>query len=743
MTSNVKSPHAHMNKLSGKTKFIEDMNLPGQLIGGILRSPHPHANIVRIDTTKAKAIDGVVAVITAADVPHPPFGPTRFKDWNILAEERVLFIGEEVAAVAAESKAALEAALEAIEVEYEVLPAIFETEDAMLEDAPVLHSSAPDNRPMHLQLERGNVKAGKEKAAVVRGGTYVINPIYQGHLEPIAAIASWSEEDGVTLWAGSHIPYLARETYAAAFGLPEDKVRIIIPPIGGSFGAKYVLKMHLIACALSKAAARPVKIVLNRTEDMISAHPRVPLKMEVEIGADEEGRFVYKDATVYANAGARIYWSPNIVATACTRPDGVYHFQNVRAEGHLCYTNISPTTCMRGFGNAEMLFAVESIIDELAEALEMDPSEIRMKNIVREKDVTIHGYQLDSCKLDQCIEKVKEISGWERKKDLPPNRGLGMALGNHVSGFRGIDPRFEGSTAVITLSSAGELIVQTGEIELGQGMTQTYATIAAKELGISADQILVKSGDTERNPFGIGTLASRSTVMGGNAVHLAAKEVKRKMLELVKEMTGEDGVFCHEGIQVNDRVLTLEELAASYRGLHAGDQLTVRATYSPDTDRPDKTYYGHPSPNYPFTAHVAEVEVDPDTGRVKLVGYWAVHDSGTIINEVGAKSQVYGAVAQGIGWVTMEELKVKEGKVQNPTIMDYRMPGAADIPPIEIAFIDGSDPHGPFGAKSVGEVAIDPVPGAIANAIAQAIGKRGRALPLNPEAVWRLANDYE
>jgi CO/xanthine dehydrogenase Mo-binding subunit len=736
-TPKSKSPHDSTAKMSGETKFLHDMNLLGQLVGGTLRSPHSHARIVSIDVTVAKQIEGVKAVITSKDVPKNEFGPTRFKDWNILADEKVLFIGDEVAAVAAETKEAVATALKAIKVEYEVLPAVYEPEEALKPTAPIVHDSVENNQPMLINVERGNVEDAVKKAHIVRGGRFVINPIYQGHLEPIGVLANWTEDE-VTIWAGSHIPYRARETYASAFGLPEDKVRIIVPPIGGSFGSKYVLKVHLIAAALSKQAKRPVKMILNRYEDMITSHPRVPLIIDVQIGADKDGKFVYKDAVVYGNAGARIYWSPNIVGTACTRPDSVYHFNNVRAKGHLCYTNVSPTTCMRGFGNAEMLYAIENVIDEIAEGLSMDPAELRLKNIVHENDTTIHGYKLRSCKLDKCIEKVKEISGWNRREMLPPNKGIGMAVANHVSGYSAIDPRFDGSTAVMRLKSSGDIEVETGEIDLGQGMTQAYAEIAKKVVGLETTNFVVKSGDTGRYPFGIGTLASRSTVMGGNAVQLAAEQFKSKLLSFLEERFNNKGEFHAESVRVGDNTYSLEEIAGFYRSAHAGEELVIRATYVPDTELPDSTFYGDPSPNYPFAAHVAEVEVDPDTGKTKVTGYWAVHDSGVIIHQVRAKSQVIGAVAQGIGWVTMEELKYADGKVQNPSILDYRMPGAADIPDIHVEFIEEPDPNGPLGAKSVGEVALDPVPGAIANAIAHAIGIRGHELPLTPEKVWLL-----
>ncbi|MCL6452969.1 MAG: xanthine dehydrogenase family protein molybdopterin-binding subunit [Alicyclobacillus sp.] len=731
------------SKLRGETRYVADIHLPGELYGGVVRSPHAHARIVKVDVEKARAIPGVQAVLTADDVPGGAYGPTQFKDWNILAKDRVLFVGDEVVAVAATSEAALRAALAAVEVTYELLPAVLQPEEALAPGAPVVHDEQPDNRPMHVQLERGDVDAAFAKAHIIRGGRYTTNRIYQGHLEPIGVLANWSEEEGLTIWAPSHIPYRARETYAAAFGLPEDKVRIVVPPIGGSFGAKYVLKAHVIAAALAMAAKQPVRMVFDRYEDMLTAHPRVPLTIDIRIAADAEGRFLGKDVVVWGDAGARVYWSPNVMATACTRPDSLYHFGAVRAEGHLCYTNHSPTTCMRGFGNAEMLFAVESVIDEIADGLGIDPVEIRLRNIVRRGEVTIHGYQLDSCELEACLRQAAELSGWARRQALPPNRGLGVALGNHVSGYRGIDSRFEGSTAVARLRDDGRVEIETGEIDLGQGMSATYAAIAARVLEISVDSVIVKSGDTARYPFGIGTLASRSTVMGGNAVKLAAEQLRQQLTVFAQGEYGADVELIGGVVQSGGAAHSLAEVAARYRSRYAGDTLEVRASYRPETDFPGKDFYGNPSPAYPFAAHVAEVEVDPETGRVRVVGYWAVHDAGVVLNRTAAIGQVVGGVAQGIGWATMEDLVVAEGQVKNLSLLDYRMPGASDIPPVSVSFVEVPDPHGPFGAKSVGEVAIDPAPAAVANAIANAIGARGRHLPLSPERVWRLLHAEE
>jgi CO/xanthine dehydrogenase Mo-binding subunit len=711
-------------KLAGATRYIADLQLEGALVGGIVRSPHPHARIVRIDTSRALAIPGVRAILTGADVPHVTFGPTAVKDWNILARERAIMIGDEVAAVAATDRRTLETALAAIEVEYEPLPALFDPEEALREGAPAIHPSAERNRPLHIKVERGDVDAALANAHLVVSRRYTTNRIYQGYLEPNAVIARW-DSDGLTLWAPSHIATRARETYAAAFALPLEQVRIIVPPIGGSFGGKYVLKVHLIAAALARAAKAPVKIVQDRADDMEAAHPRVPIVTDICIGVDADGRFVGKDVVVYADAGSRVYWSPNVVATACTRPDNLYDFGTVRAEGHLVYTNQSPTTCMRGFGNAEALFAVENVIDEIAERLEIDPAELRRKNVVRAGETTIHGWRLGTCELDACISEAQRLSRWERRATLPRWRGLGIALANHVSGFRPIDPRFEGSNALARLHPDGTLEIETGEIDLGQGLSAAYAALAERVLGIDANAVVVRSGDTGRYPYGIGTLASRGTVIGGNAVVRACEELAALLAP-----------YRAGGA-------SLEKAGQAYAAANDGRAAEVSARYTPDTEMPDKRGYGNASPNYPFAAHVAEVEVDPLTGKVRVVGYWAAHDSGTIVNPVGARSQVIGAIAQGIGWVLMEDLIVGGGRVANPSMMDYRLPGSDDVPPVEIAFIETPDPSGPLGAKSLSECAIDPVAAAISNAIAHATGARGRDLPLTPERIWSLLASAE
>jgi len=737
---NLFKPSDKRSKIRGETLYLQDVELPGQLHGAVLRSPHAHSTIRRIDVSKASEVEGVKKILTCKDVQKIPYGPTRIKDWNILADDRVLFVGDEVAAVVAATKTAALRALSAIKVEYEPLPAVFTPEEALGNAAPRIHHERA-NEAVKIVVERGDVNEALSKASVVRGGRFVLNRVYHAYMEPTNVIADWDEVTGLTLLARSHIPYMARELYASALGLPISKVRIVVPPFGGSFGHFYISKSHVIAAALAIAAHAPVKLEFDRHEDMLANYPRVPLTIDIKIGTDIQGNFVGKSTEIYADAGARVFWSPNVLAVACTRIDSLYNFHNVKAVGHLCYTNNSPTTCMRGFGMPDIAFAVESTIDELAKSLKMDPLELRRRNIVHKNETTMHGYRLDSCELEECLTRVAKMAGWERREQLPPNHGLGIGLAIHVSGFRPIEPRYEGSTAIARLNPTGEIEIETGEIDVGEGLSETYATIAANQLGIAPTSVRIKSGDTAKYPLGIGTLASRGTVLGGNAVSMAAQRLKSAINHFAKQTLGIDAQLVKDGIVTPTSTYSFAQIAQMYEKAHHGQSMLVEATYIPHTDMPDAKYYGNPSPAYPFAAHIAEVEVDPETGRTKVVAYWAAHDSGVIIDHISAQSQVIGGITQGIGGALLEELVLQDGRIGNPSMMDYRIPGFDDVPQIHVDFVQTPDPNGPMGAKSLAEVALDPSMAAIANAISHATGRTVRTLPATAERVWKIIHE--
>ncbi len=756
-----------VDKVRGRTRYAADMTLPGQLYGRILRSPVPHGIIRRIDTSRALKVPGVRAVITAADLPpngpegkgRVPFGP-YVDDWEILCSDRVRYIGDEVAAVAAVSEEAAAEALELIEVEYEPLPAVFDMHEALEPGAPVLWPERPGNIASRFDIARGDLDAARRKAHLVLEERYSTNRIYHAYLEPIAVLAEAHPGDRYTLIAPTHIPYKARVTYARGLGIDPGKIRLIVPPMGGSFGAKYELNVCMIAMLLARKTGRPVKMVFDRAEDAAAGHHRPPLHFDIRLALDRDGRFLSKEVRIVATAGARTMWTPPVVATAAHRIDALYHFEAVRAEALLVYTNTSPTTCMRGFGNAEMLFAFEQMVDQAAEELGIDPVEIRKRNAVRAGDVTIHGWRIGSSALEECLDRVALLSGFSRRKPAPRHppasgkaRGLGLAIGHHVSGYRPILAEYDGSAAWVRLDMDGRLSVAVGEPDIGQGLNTVVAMIAADELGVSPSEIDVMPVDTAHSPAAVGTLGSRATIMAGAAVKAAARDFKKKLLAFAGELLGADPgelvlergrvLWRRGGGESGEREggpgasLTLAELGRRWAAAHTGSPLVGQGSYRPETVLPGPDKYGNPSPAYPFAAHVAEVEVDVETGAVEVVNYWAVHDSGRIINPSTATGQVQGGVAQGIGWALMEDVAIRGGRVENPNFLDYRIPGFQDVPPMTVEFVGESEPNSPTGVKSLGESALNPVLPAIANAVYNAVGVRIHDAPLTPEAVWR------
>lgn len=738
-------------KLRGQTEYIGDVAMPNLAHAVIVRSPVAHGRIRAIDTSRAERVPGVLAVATAADAPDVKFGPYT-PDWEILARHKVRFIGDEVAAVAAIDEATARHAAGLVEVDIEEMPAVFDPFAALVEGAPVLWDEHTDNVSTLFTIERGDTAAAFDAADLIVEDVYGTSRIYHAYLEPIGVIAHYV--DGVhVLHVPSHIPYRARQTYAAALDVSLDKVRLVVPPIGGSFGAKYEMNTPLIAALLSRKAGRPVRILFGRDEDAAYHRPRPPFVFRNRIAVRADGTFLGREIDVVGIAGARTYWSPATVATAVHRPDSLYNFNSMIGRGRLVYTNESPTTAMRGFGNAEALFGIEQMIDEIAERLDIDPVEIRRRNIVKEGETSLHGWYISSSKLPACIERVVEMSDFDnrRRAEPPPPtervgklRGVGLALGHHVSGYRPILPDYDGSSAILRLGPDGSIRLYVGEPDVGQGHVTVMAQLAADELGVTPSDIQVEGIDSAFSPASVGTLASRAATMAGMATLAAATDARNKLIAFIAQQWDcpESAVSWQSGSLVDTmgqhETVTLRQALHRYGVVNCGLPLLAQGVHHPKTVMPDATKYGNASAAYPFAAHVAEVEVDCDTGQVSVVGYWAAHDSGTVLNPQTARGQVLGGIAQGLGWVLMEDVVMRDGVVRNPNFLDYRIPGAGDMPPhVEVEFVDAYEPNGPRGAKSVGEVALNPVIGAIANAIYNATGLRCKDLPISPERMWR------
>jgi CO/xanthine dehydrogenase Mo-binding subunit len=739
-----------VDKITGRTRYADDLAIEGCLVGVIVRSPVAHGVLREVDVRAARQVPGVLAVITAADFPQVAFGP-YVPDWEVLARHKVRYVGDEVAAIAATS---LEAAAEAaalVRLDIEPLPPVFDIDAASAPDAPVIWEPRADNVANRFEIERGDVDAAFAAAHLVLEGRFDTSRIYHGYLEPISVVGEYHQRDGVyELVVPTHIPFKARQCYADGLGVPIDRIRIKIPPIGGSFGAKYEMTVPMIAGALSRVAGRPVRITFDREQDALNNHPRPPFRFDHRIALDADGRFIGRETAVRGVAGGRTFWSPTVLATAVHRVDSLYDFQNMRGWGELLYLNEPPTTCMRGFGNAEALFGIEQLIDEAARRLDADPVELRMRNATREGERTMHGWFISSSRLAECASRVDELSGYRTRRHdgaVPVaergsgvHRGVGISFGHHVSGYKLILRDFDGSSALLRVGIDGVPVLHVGEPDIGQGLSTVLSQIVADGLGVAPSDVRVRDVDSDFSPASVGSLASRATTLAGMATVKAVEALQARLVGLAAERWGVEPAACrwHDGGvegPEGQRSSFAEEAALATRAM-CGLPLIAEGVFRPDTEWPDETKYGNPSVAYPFCAHVAEVAVDTATGQAALVGYWAVHDSGTIINPMAARSQVVGAVAQGVGWALLEDVVQRDGTMRNANLLDYRIPGAGDMAEVVVEFADGYEPNGPLGAKSLAEAAINPVAAAIANAIYDAVGVRCEQLPMSPERIW-------
>jgi CO/xanthine dehydrogenase Mo-binding subunit len=725
----------------GLAEFVSDIKLPGMLHGRILRSPYPHARISRIDTSKAKALIGVKAVVTSEDTPKIRFGP-RTDDWTILAMDKVRFIGDEVAAVAALDEETAEEALGLIRVDYEELPAVFDPLEAMKPEAPLIHDKER-NIVSEFKLVKGDVDRAFRESDIVYSARYYTSQVYQAYLEPMACVTDIDLTGKLTFYLATQIPSMTRLTYARALNLPLEKIRVIVPYYGGAFGGKMETNLHLVAAVLSQKTGKPIRMVNPREEDFMAGNPRVPMYIDLKMGAKKDGTLTAKEVSVIGAAGGRAVYSMVIVATACYRVDSLYHFQNLKTEGITAYTNTVPTGCFRGFGNAQMTFALESSMDAVAEAIEMDPAELRIKNGLNTGEVSIHGWKIGSSGLAECIRKATEASGWnEKRKERRFARGIGLACCNHVSGNRAFAREFDGGAGIVRVGREGKALVYHGESDMGQGQRTIFAQIVAEELGIPLDRVEVARVDTDISPFGMGSFATRGTVFGGNGVKAAAADARRQIFELAAEMLeanpvdleAKEGKIFVKGAP--EKNIPFQKVAENGLYKRGGAPIVGTGFWVPDTVLPDPvTKYGNISPAYPFACQIAEVEVDTETGEVKLLNYVAAHDVGRAINPQTTEGQIQGGVAQGIGWALMENMVTERGRVINPNFRDYVIPGPLDLPPIKPILVEPIDPNGPFGAKGIGEPALNPVPAAVANAIYHAIGVRITELPISPEKI--------
>lgn len=740
-----------IEKVTGISKYISDLILPGMLCGKILRSPYAHARIKRIDTSKAERLPGVKVVVTAKDTPNIKYG-LIVQDEQILAGEKVRFIGDEVAAVAAVDEEVAAEALELIYVEYEELPAVFTIEEALAEGAPLVHDEKPGNIAHSVKIKRGDVDGAFKKADYIIGDTYTTQPVNHCYLEPYITVGRM-DAGKLELWIPCQNPFALRSQIAKALNLNVSDIVVNQEfHIGGAFGGKLDSKIHVICALLVLKTGMPVRLASTRDDEFnFSCRIRVGTKISMETAVKKDGTILGRKISILGDNGAYSSLSPKLVCNnMVVRSDNLYRLPSVRTEAKCVYTNKMPSGAFRGYGNPQMHFALESHMDDIAECLGMDPLELRIRNASKTGDVTLHGWELKSCGYKDCLEKVRDESGWlKKKKNKKICRGIGVAGVIHCSGNRGgID--YHGSEAIIKMHEDGKVLLISAEVELGQGSKTVLAQIAAEELGIPLSDIKVLKANTDVAPYIFGAYSSRTTHIGGNAVRHAARKVKEQLLKTageVLEVAPEELKIVDGKINLKEekekslKVLTVQEVVQHHLFRKGGASIIGHGKWDPDTVLIGKDLYGNQSTGYPFAAHVAEVEVDPETGLVKILKYYAAHDSGKIINRSLAEGQVEGGISQGIGYALTEQVLFNKGRVLNGNLLDYKVPTALDMPEIKCYFVEAEEPEGPFGAKGLGEPTLIPVAPAIANAIYDAVGVRIKSLPITSEKILRALKE--
>ena len=750
----------------GRPVFADDVELPGMLHGGLLTSPHAHARIVSIDTSKAKALPGVHAVLTYQDVerviyasggqsyPNPP--PYD----QVSLDSKVRHVGDRVAIVAAETPELVQQALELIEVEYEVLPAVFDPEEAMQPGAPVIHDEpdavdihdAQRNIAIHIHVEHGDVDAALANAHFVYESEYRVHQVQQASIEPHVVVSWWDEDDRLVIRTSTQVPFHVRRMIAPLIGLPVRRIRVVKPRIGGGFGGKQEMLIEDLAAHLTIATGRPVRFEYSRAQEFTSARTRHPQILRFRSGIDEQGKLVGMDVQVIGDTGA--YGAHGLTVQMVTgfRALSTYWLPTARFDCPVVYTNKPVPGAFRGYGAPQAEFALEQHMEELALAAGLDPLEFKRLNWVKV------GQELPMAKamgegregfeqtirtsgLAECVDVGARAIGWERRQDpswkQDPERphirrGMGLAICMHGTGIAGLDM----GAASIKMNDDGSFNLLVGATDLGTGSDTVLAQIAAEALGVELEEILIYSSDTDFTPFDTGAYASSTTYISGGAVLKAAEEVARQIREhTAKHLipgVDPDQLWLEDGqVKAPDgRSVSLATVAL--HSTHQEEQHQIMATAS------HMSYLSPP----PFAAQYAAVEVDTETGQVTVQKLVMAVDCGIAINPVTASGQVEGGMTQALGYAISEEMAYdSQGRVLNPRLGPYRIFAADEMPELETILVQTYEPSGPYGAKAVAEIPMDGVAPAIASAIYDAVGVRLRSLPFTPEKVWRALRE--
>jgi CO/xanthine dehydrogenase Mo-binding subunit len=743
-------------KVTGAGRYTADLNVTGQVHAKFRYADHPHARICRIDVSKARALPGVVAVLTHEDVPDVRYGG-MVQDRRLFAKEAVRWEGDVVAGVAALTPEAAEQAAALIEVDYEPLPSVVDFEAASKGAEPLVHEEWADYEGDETMARDGNVLG---RSTIVRGdvdaalsepgvtvvtGRYVADSSQGVPIEPHAIVAQWAG-DRVTVWTSSQTPYEARSGVAHTLGIPESHVRIVVPLLGGGFGAKCDFHFEAHVAALARAARRPVKLVFSRREEFIAIdHRREGMVIELTTAARPDGTLVARRATAYLDSGAYCGEGGFFAQMAAMHLIGPYRIENVDVESFLTYTNTQPSSSIRAPTAPQAVWALEQHLDAVADEIGLDPAELRRRALLRSGEQAATGQLIEHVGVAETLEQALEIIGYEDRASLPEDEAIGFACGWW--------PCFANETgAYVKLNGDGTGTIVTGAQENGTGSVMAFPLFAAEVLGMDASQFSITYQDTDAAPWDAGSAGSQTTFNGGRAVIEAAMDIRAQLLDAAEqelEVSREDLELADGAVRVKGSPATAVTIAdivgtgKQYIGRGAGEVPDVPEEKAAQLAPGCVGRLGMESFLAPQTiTHAAHVKVDRETGVVRVLRFAAVHDSGMILNRMGADGQVYGGVVMGIGQALSEgSMHDEDGRQRNPHLLDYKLVTSADAPQIEVRWVEIDTPNaGPKGAKGVGEPPCVPTAGAVANAIANVLGRHLDQLPMTPERVWAAAN---
>ena len=738
-----------VEKVTGKALYTVDVDLPGMAHGKILRSPYAHARLLRVDASKAEQLSGVLAVVTREDQKRLRMFGAAYKDQTIVAVDKVRYAGDPVAAVAAVDEATAARALELIEVDYEELPAVTSIDEALADNAPLVHdTSASGGELMGQRYEapkefngtnlcyrfsyaNGDTDAGFLKADHIFENTFTFPRVQHFSMEPHATVADFTG-DRITLWAGTQEPFTLREHLADIFHLPQSKIRVIVPYVGGGYGGKLAVKTEPLAAVLSWKAKRPVRLA-HSIEESFKTVTRHPARVRIKTGVSKDGTLVARQCVIHMETGAYADAGPRVTQKAGYRCFGPYRIPHLKTDSFTVYTNTVPAGAYRGFGTLQVTWAYESQMDIIADKLGMDPLEFRIKNLLKKGDLYTPGDTPVDCDLKAGLLQAAEEIGWKQKV-TEPNRGRGLAVCMKDGGGT-----YKVSSAAVKMNADGSVVLLTGTVEVGQGARTALSQVVAEELAIPFDAVTVAQLDTEITPYDVNTNASSSMVVMGLSVQRAAQDLKRQILrhaaKILKVKSAQLQLSGGKIVGAENLSLSFVELMQNVFLSRSGE-LIGRGAYQ--SIKSPKAALGSPTNFWEISWGAAEVQVDRETGEITLLKYVSLADVGRAIHPVQCEGQDEGGVMNAIGHSLLEEMVYKDGQLLNPNLVDYRVPSFNTLPKnFETILVESHNGPGPFGAKGTGEGGLLPVAAAIGNAVYHATGLRLYDLPMTPEKVWR------